>query len=186
MGWITSHLLLVRTNGARQQRDEGGEDGSRRMPKTRRRHPGWKRGDRADVNIPPAELLFQKETRMRYVGPNDSSCLDAMLSSSVTSIRRRKRGMLYLIIWPIAERMASLFSATHSKTAATQQLISVSSWKAKSWGEKRKRNGNQKFGWTEIFPFIYRPPFICACLKKKKRKPRTYINAQEQSVVRPF
>ena len=98
MGWITSHLLLVRTNGARQQRDEGGEDGSRRMPKTRRRHPGWKRGDRADVNIPPAELLFQKETRMRYVGPNDSSCLDAMLSSSVTSIRRRKRGMLYLIL----------------------------------------------------------------------------------------
>ena len=100
---------------------------ARRMPKTRRRHPGWKRGDRADVTIPPAELLFQKETRMRYVGPNDSSCLDAMLSSSVTSIRRRKRGMLYLIIWPIAERMASLFSATHSKTAATQQLISVSS-----------------------------------------------------------
>ena len=184
MGWITSHLLLVRTNGARQQRDEPGDgaqdaEDSTATSRLEERRQSWR-------NYLTSQLLFQKETRMRYVGPNDSSCLDAMLSTSVTSIRRRKRGMLYLIIWPIAERMASLFSATHSKTAATQQLISVSSWKAKPWGEKRKRNGNQKFGWTEIFPFIYRPPFICACLKKKKRKPRTYINAQEQSVVRPF
>ena len=35
MGRITSHLLLVRTDGARQERDEGGDDG-RIAPRCRR------------------------------------------------------------------------------------------------------------------------------------------------------
>ena len=114
---------------------------ARRMPKTRRQHPGWKRGDRAEVTIPPAELLFQKETRMRYVGPNDSSCLDAMLSSSVTSIRRRKRGMLYLIIWPIAERMIFRNSLQDGRHAAADISFFV---KGQILGREKKKKRKSK------------------------------------------
>ena len=78
----------------------------------------------------------------------------------------------------------ALFINSLSKPAATQQLTSVSSSKAKSWGEKRKKNGNQKFGWTEIFPFIYWLPFMSVCLFKKKAKNRGIT--KEQSVVHPF
>ena len=61
------------------------------MPKTRRRHPDWKRGDRADVTIPPAELLSnqkKEKTRMRYDGPNDSSCLDVTIVVVVRDVRQ--------------------------------------------------------------------------------------------------
>ena len=103
------------------------------MPKTRRRHPDWKRGDRADVTIPPAELLSnqkkRKETRMRYDVPNDSSCLDVTIVVVVRDVRQAEETRNVLLDHPAnsQEEGVALFSNSLSKTAATQQLTSVSS-----------------------------------------------------------
>ena len=120
MSRITSHL---------QQRDEPGDDESRTMPKSQRIHPDWKRGDRADGTIPPAELLSQKETRRRYVGPHESSCLDVTIVFVVRDVRQAEETRNVLLDHPAnsQEEGVALFSNSLSKTAATQQLTSVSS-----------------------------------------------------------
>ena len=144
------------------------------MPKTRRRHPDWKRGDRADVTIPPAELLSnqkkRKETRMRYDVPNDSSCLDVTIVVVVRDVRQAEETRNVVFDHPANSREdgVALFSNSlqHGRHAAADIGFFV---KGQILG-REKKNGDQKFGWTEICPFIYWLPFMRVCVLERKKR----------------
>ena len=126
---------------------------------------------------------------MRYDGPNDSSCLDVTIVVVVRDVRQAEETRNVVFDHPANSREdgVALFSNSlqHGRHAAADIGFFV---KGQILGrEKKKRRSKVRLD-GDLSVYLLAPIHACVCLrrKKKKRKPRTYENAQEQSVVRPF